>query len=89
MGQERHPFERSPIPAAFTYAIAASRRLASFLVRRPPPLRTFTLCHPPPLLPFSLFPRLLSECSNCILSINIPLNYSVARRDAVTFSISS
>lgn len=61
-------------------------RLASFFVRRP---FSITYFHFPLLFPLLLLPHLLSECSNRVLSINIPLNYSVARRDAVTFSISS
>lgn len=50
-------------------------------IYRPFPSRTFTLCHPP----VSFLSRLLSKCSNCVLSepsINIPLNYSVDARQS-------
>jgi len=74
--REGLPFEWSPIPT-YTYAAAAPLRLVSSSVCRP-----FPPCfHPLPSA--NLLPRLLPKCSNCVLSepsINIPLNYSVARR---------
>lgn len=48
-----------------------------------PRIPLFSTAYFHPLPPAGLLPRLLSKCSNCVLSepsINIPLNYSVARR---------
>lgn len=63
-----HPYQRT--------LMRPLHRFASF----PPP---YTTAHFHPLPPADLLPRLLPKCSNCVLSepsINIPLNYSVARR---------
>jgi len=86
-GQERLPFEWSPIPT-YTYAATAPLRLVSS-VYHPFPPRAFILCYPPTSF-LVYFPnvRIASCPSRRLTSLSTTLSLD-AQGNAVTFSISS